>query len=43
LAALKEKAVKKGMVTMRQDGLIQILQGDTTLEELERTIGEDQN
>jgi len=41
IAALKEKAVKKGMVTMYQDGLIKILGGETTLEEVERLVGEE--
>jgi len=40
IAALKEEAIKKGMVTMKQDGLIKVLEGFTTLEELERVIGE---
>lgn len=40
-SALKKKAMEKGMVTMYQDGLIRILQGITTFEELERTVGKD--
>ena len=36
IAALKEKAIKQGMITMYQDGLIKVLDGITTLEELER-------
>ena len=36
-AEIKEKALSEGFVTMEQDGLIKILQGLTTLEELERT------
>jgi type II secretory ATPase GspE/PulE/Tfp pilus assembly ATPase PilB-like protein len=40
IAALKEKAVKDGMVTMYQDGLIKILNGLTTFEEVEKTTGE---
>lgn len=40
IADLKEKAIKKGMVTMRQDGLIKALQGITTIEEVERVVGE---
>ena len=39
IAALKEKAIKKGMVTMYQDGLIKVLDGVTTIEEVERTTG----
>lgn len=38
--ALKEKAVEKGMVTMYQDGLIKVLEGITTFEEVERVCGE---
>ncbi|HUW71933.1 MAG TPA: GspE/PulE family protein [Candidatus Humimicrobiaceae bacterium] len=37
---LKEKAIKKGMVTMRQDGLIKVLKGITTIEEVKRVAGE---
>ena len=40
VADLKEKAIKKGMVTMYQDGLIKVLEGETTLEEVERETGE---
>jgi type II secretory ATPase GspE/PulE/Tfp pilus assembly ATPase PilB-like protein len=36
-AEIKEKALSTGFVTMEQDGLIKILQGVTTIEELERT------
>jgi len=36
---LKNKAIQKGMVTMYQDGLIRVIEGLTTIEELERTIG----
>jgi type II secretory ATPase GspE/PulE/Tfp pilus assembly ATPase PilB-like protein len=40
IAALREKAIQKGMVIMRQDGLIKVLKGITTLEEVERVTGE---
>lgn len=40
ISALGEKAIKKGMVTMRQDGLIKVLQRITTIEEVERVAGE---
>lgn len=40
IAALRKKATKEGMVTMKQDGLIKVLQGITTLEEIERVTGE---
>jgi len=39
-AALKKEAVKRGMVTMYQDGLIKVLGGATTLEEVERVAAE---
>lgn len=39
-AALKEMAAKKGMVTIKQDGFIKILDGITTIEEVKRVIGE---
>ena len=37
---MRDLAVKKGMVLMRQDGLIKVLQGITTIEEVERVTGE---
>jgi type II secretory ATPase GspE/PulE/Tfp pilus assembly ATPase PilB-like protein len=40
ISDLREKAIKKGMVTMYQDGAIKILEGVTTLEEVERVTGE---
>jgi type II secretory ATPase GspE/PulE/Tfp pilus assembly ATPase PilB-like protein len=36
IAGLKEMAKKKGMLSMYQDGLIKVLQGVTTLDEVER-------
>lgn len=33
---LKEKAVSKGMVPMRLDGVLKVIEGTTTLEEIER-------
>jgi type IV pilus assembly protein PilB len=33
---LHEKAVAKGMLTMTQDGVLKVLEGETTLEEVER-------
>ena len=38
-SALREAAIKQGMLTMKQDGIIKLLSGVTTLEELERVIG----
>ena len=40
IAALREVIIKKGMVTMKQDGLIKVLEGITTIEEVERVTGE---
>ncbi len=40
IAALKEEAVKRGMVTMYQDGLVKALEGITTIEEVERVAAE---
>ncbi|MBU0476786.1 GspE/PulE family protein [Patescibacteria group bacterium] len=40
IADLREEAIKKGMVTMYQDGLMKALEGITTVEEVERVTGE---
>ena len=40
IAALKSEAIKKGMVSMKQDGLIKVLDGITAIEEVERVAGE---
>jgi len=40
MVELKDLAIKKGMITMYQDGLIKVLRGITTIEELERVTGE---
>jgi len=40
IAALKEKARHRGMVTMLEDGVMKVLEGITTLEEVERVAGE---
>lgn len=39
ISALGEFAQKQGMVSLRQDGLIKVLQGITTIEEVERVAG----
>ena len=39
ISALRQKAIKKGMITMYQDGLIKVLRGITTIEEIERVTG----
>lgn len=36
IVAMKEEAQKKGMLTMYQDGLIKVIQGITTIDEIER-------
>jgi type II secretory ATPase GspE/PulE/Tfp pilus assembly ATPase PilB-like protein len=36
---MKNLAIKKGMVLMHQDGLIKVLEGITTIEEVERVAG----
>jgi len=40
IADLREMAIKKGMTTMKQDGLMKVLEGITTIEEIERVMGE---
>ncbi|MDO8524791.1 MAG: GspE/PulE family protein [bacterium] len=40
IVELKERAIAKGMATMKQDGIIKVLQGITDLEEIEKTTGE---
>ena len=39
IAEIKAKAIERGMFTMKQDGLIKVLQGITTLEEVQRETG----
>ncbi|MDD3498357.1 MAG: GspE/PulE family protein [Candidatus Moranbacteria bacterium] len=38
---IKEKAIENGMITMYQDGILDVLEGKTTLEEVERMAKED--
>ena len=40
IAALREMAIKKGMITMKQDGLLKVLNKETSMEEVERVTGE---
>ncbi|MEK9134702.1 MAG: GspE/PulE family protein [Patescibacteria group bacterium] len=40
IAELKERSIKNGMLTMKQDGFIKVLEGVTTIEEVERVTGE---
>lgn len=42
ISAMRNKAIEKGMVLMRQDGLLKVLKGITTIEEVER-VTEEQN
>jgi type II secretory ATPase GspE/PulE/Tfp pilus assembly ATPase PilB-like protein len=39
---MREKAIKKGMVLMRQDGFLKVLNGITTMEEVERVTMEEE-
>jgi type II secretory ATPase GspE/PulE/Tfp pilus assembly ATPase PilB-like protein len=36
IAQTRKKAIEKGMVTIRQDGLIKLIEGKTTMEEIDR-------
>jgi type II secretory ATPase GspE/PulE/Tfp pilus assembly ATPase PilB-like protein len=38
ISELREMAKKKGMVTMYQDGLLKVIEGITTIEEVERVV-----
>ena len=38
-SAVEKMAIKKGMTTMKQDGIIKILKGVTTIEEVKRVVG----
>lgn len=40
IAELKKKAEQRGMITVRQDGLLKVLDGTTTLEEVKRVAGQ---
>lgn len=40
VAEIREEAIKTGMVTMKQDGLLKVLSGITTIDEAERVLGE---
>lgn len=39
IAALKKMAIKRGMVPLKEDGITRVLEGITTLEEVERVAG----
>ncbi len=36
---IRKKAIKEGMITIKQDGIIKLLKGETTAEEIERVVG----
>ena len=36
---IRNKAIEKGMVTLKQDGIIKFLKGETTAEEIDRVVG----
>jgi len=40
IAALKELAIKNGMTVIKQDGFLKVIGGVTTIEEIERVMGE---
>ncbi len=40
-AGIRQGALKQGMMTIRQDGILKVLQGITSFEELNRVVGED--
>ena len=40
IGALRKLATKKGMVLMRRDGFMKVLQGITTIDEVERVTAE---
>jgi len=42
VSSVREKAIKKGMITMWQSGLIDIVKGVTTLEEVKRVVEEEE-
>jgi type IV pilus assembly protein PilB len=37
-AQIRDKAMENGMITMEQDGLLKVLEGETSLEEVERVV-----
>jgi len=40
ISEVEKLAKKKGMITMKQDGILKVLEGLTTLKEIERVMGE---
>jgi len=43
VSAVRELAIKKGMVTMYQSGILDILEGSTTMEEVRRVVDVDES
>ena len=43
VSAVRELAIKKGMITMYQSGLIDVANGETTMEEVLRVVEEDES
>jgi len=43
VSSIREIAIKKGMVTMYQSGLIDVISGDTTIEEVARVVETDED
>ncbi len=41
IVAMRELAIKKGMILMRKDGLLKVVEGITTIEEIDRVAGEE--
>ena len=39
ISSIRERAIKNGMVPMKQDGIVKVLKGETTIEEVERVTG----
>ena len=37
-AQIQDKAIENGMLTMEQDGMLKVLEGETTLDEVERVV-----
>ncbi|EKD46508.1 MAG: hypothetical protein ACD_67C00211G0004, partial [uncultured bacterium] len=37
-AQIRDKAMEEGMISMEQDGMLKVLEGETTLEEVERVV-----
>ena len=42
VSAIKELAIQKGMITIYQSGLIEVVAGNTTLSEVKRVVEVDQ-